>query len=98
MDLSADAVAPPRRRPRTVSEYVREDPLKAVAIAAAAGFVVGGGLDSRIGRAMLAIVGRIALQSAATSLIAGMVAGTDENGRPIGASPDTEKHDGQKHA
>jgi hypothetical protein len=91
VDISADATVPPRRRPRTVSEYVRDDPLSSVAIAAAAGFIVGGGLNSRIGQAVLAIVGRIALQSAATSLIAGMVAGTDENGRPKSAGPDTDR-------
>jgi hypothetical protein len=68
-------------------QYVRDEPLSALAIAAAAGFIVGGGLNSRIGQAMLAIVGRITLQSVATSLIAGMVAGIHENGRPNRTSP-----------
>jgi len=93
MDISADATVSSRRRPRSVTEYVRDEPLSSVAIAAAAGFVFGGGLNSRIGRAMLAIVGRIALQSAATDLVAGMVVGTDKNGRPKNASPDTERRD-----
>jgi len=71
-----------------VGEYVREEPLGSLAIAAAAGFIVGGGLNSRIGRAMLTIVGRIALQGAVTSFIAGTLpARTHENGRPNRASP-----------
>jgi hypothetical protein len=36
---------------------------------------------------MLTIVGRIALQNAATSFIAGIVAGTHEKGRSDSASP-----------
>ena len=81
LDISADTAAPPRRRRRRVAEYVRDEPLTSLAIAAAAGFVVGGGLNSRIGQAMLTIVGRIALQNAATSFIAGIVAGTHEKGK-----------------
>lgn len=95
MDISTDATASPRRRPGRVGEYVRDEPLGALALAAAAGFVVGGGLKSRIGQALLTIVGRIALQSAAASLIAGMVAGTHENGKPASASPHDQSHDNQ---
>jgi hypothetical protein len=95
LDISADTAAPQRRRPRRVSEYVRDEPVSSLALAAAAGFIVGGGLNSRLGRAMLTIVGRIALQSAAASLIAGMVAGTREKGRPNSASPHNQKHDNQ---
>jgi DUF883 C-terminal glycine zipper region len=70
-----------------VDEYVRDEPLGSLALAAAAGFIVGGGLNRRIGQAMLTIVGRIALQSAAASFITGMVAGTHENRRLNSASP-----------
>lgn len=87
LDISADTAAPPRRRRRRVAEYVRDEPLTSLAIAAAAGFVVVGGLNSPIGQAMLTIVGRIALQNAATSFIAGIVAGTHEKGRSDSASP-----------
>ena len=83
MDTSVDSVA----RHRDVSEFVRDEPLTALAIAAAAGFVFGGGVNRRLGLAILTTVGRIALQSAATSLITGMVAGSRENGRPNSASP-----------
>jgi hypothetical protein len=94
VDILADAVVPPRRGARRVSEYVRDEPLSSLAIAAAAGFIIGGGLNGRIGQVMLAVVGRMALQSAATSLITGMVVGTDENGKPKSASPDIERYDG----
>jgi len=65
-------------RHRNVSEFVRDEPLTALAIAAAAGFVLGGGVNRRLGLAILTMAGRIALQSAAASLITGMVVGTHE--------------------
>ena len=83
VDTSANSAA---RRPE-LGQYVRDEPFTALAIAAAAGFIVGGGLNSRIGRAMLTMVGRLALQSAATSLLAGMVAGTPEHARPNSDEP-----------
>ncbi len=95
MDISAATAAPARRRPNRVGEYVKDQPLSSLAFAAAAGFIVGGGLNSRIGRAMLTIVGRIALQIAAASLIAGVVSGTRENGKPNSASPRDQSHDKQ---
>jgi hypothetical protein len=93
VDVSATASS--RRRPDRVAQYVRDEPLSALALATAAGFVVGGGLNSRIGQALLTMVGRIALQSAAASLIAGMVAGSHENGKPESASPRKQSHDKQ---
>ena len=83
METSVNSAA----RHRNVSEFVRDEPLTALAIAAAAGFVLGGGVNRRLGLGILTMAGRIALQSAAASLIAGMVAGTGENGRPNRASP-----------
>ncbi len=79
MDTSPNSVA----RHRGVSEFVRDEPLTALAIAAAAGFVLGGGVNRRLGLTILTTVGRIALQSAATSLITGMLVGTHESERPI---------------
>lgn len=61
-----------RRRQRDVGEYVREEPLTSLAIASAAGFILGGGAKSRIGLAALAMVGKIALRGAATNFIVGL--------------------------
>jgi len=83
MDTSGNSVA----LYRDVSDFVRDEPLTALAIAAAAGFVLGGGVNRRVGRVILTIVGRIALQSVATSLITGITVGTGENGRPNKADP-----------
>ena len=66
MEISANRAA----RHRNVVEYVRNEPLTALAIAAAAGFVLGGGVNRRVGLAVLTIAGRIALSSVATILIA----------------------------
>jgi hypothetical protein len=68
-------------RPRDVAEYIKEQPLTALAIAGAAGFVLGGGITRRVGLAMLTVVGRVALRAVATSLILGIVTG-DDYGRP----------------
>jgi hypothetical protein len=48
-----------------VGEYIRDEPLTALAIAAAAGFVVGGVVNRRLGLTMFTIVGRIALRGIA---------------------------------
>jgi hypothetical protein len=76
-----------------VSEYVREEPLTALAIATIAGFVLGGGVNRRIGLAMLTIVGRIALRDVATSLIVGMVTGSRDNRRQDSAKDGSGRHD-----
>jgi DUF883 C-terminal glycine zipper region len=34
-------------------DYVREEPLRSLTVATAAGFILGGGLNSRIGLALL---------------------------------------------
>jgi hypothetical protein len=70
------------RRPRQhdyVGEYVKETPVTALAIAAAAGFLTGGGLKNRLGLAILGIVGRVAIQSAASTFLAGLASGNDNN-------------------
>jgi hypothetical protein len=68
-----------RRRERDIGEYVREEPLTALAIAGGVGFIFGGGANSRIGLALLTLVGRIALRGAATSFIVGLVTGNHDN-------------------
>src|ERR1700720_1585662 len=70
-----------RRRDRDIGEYIKEEPLTALAIASGVGFIFGGGANSRIGLALLTLVGRIALRGAATSFIVGLVSGNHDNQR-----------------
>jgi hypothetical protein len=97
VDISANS-AP---RHRDVSEFVRDEPLTALAIAAATGFVLGGGVNRRLGLAMLTLAGRIALRGVAASMIAAMVTGfsddprPDRNSRRDSARPGGGRHDNQ---
>ena len=75
----ADAAEQLRRRERDVGEYIREEPLTALAVASGVGFIFGGGANSRLGLALLTIVGRIALRGAATNFIVGVVTGSHDN-------------------
>jgi hypothetical protein len=93
MNTSADSAARQRGRRDDVGEYVREAPLSALAIAAAAGFLVGGGLKNRVGLAMLAIVGRIAIQGAASTFIESIAAGKHHNGRSSSTSSGNKAYD-----
>jgi hypothetical protein len=95
--ISADADERLRRRERNVGEFVREEPLTALAIAGAAGFILGGGANSRIGLALLTIVGRIALRGAATSFIVGLIAGDGHNQNPERAKARGGNHHNGKH-
>jgi hypothetical protein len=52
---------------------IREKPVLAAAIAAAAGFLFGGGVATRLGAAMLAFLGRKAFRDTASNLLSGMV-------------------------
>jgi hypothetical protein len=52
---------------------IREQPVLAAAIAAAAGFLVGGGMATRLGAAMLAFLGRRAFRDTASNLVGGIV-------------------------
>src|SRR5260221_7551845 len=77
---SADAADEKRRRrDRDIGEYIKEEPLTSLAIASGVGFIFGGGANSRIGLALLTLVGRIALRGAATSFIVGLVSGNQDN-------------------
>jgi len=63
-----------------VEEFVRDEPLTALAIAVTAGFIIGGGAGTRVGRSALAFVGRIAIRGAVGNLLVGMLMGSNERG------------------
>jgi hypothetical protein len=56
---------------------IRRQPLTALTVAAAAGFVLGGGLRSRIGRGLVLVAGRSLIRSAVYGFIAGLVEDDD---------------------
>jgi len=89
METSADSIA----RHRNLSEYVNDEPVTAVVIAAAAGFVLGGGVNRRIGLAMLTLLGRIAFRSVAANLIFEAVSGGHSSGQDSGARHGSGTHD-----
>jgi hypothetical protein len=62
-------------------ESVKDDPLTALAIAATAGFLVGGGAGTRAGRTMLALLGRIVAPTAALNFVAGILTGNHDSTR-----------------
>jgi hypothetical protein len=78
---ASDADERERRRERDIGEYIREEPLTSLAIASGVGFIIGGGASSRLGLALLSIVGRIALRGAATNFIVDLVAGNHDSRR-----------------
>ena len=58
---------------RRVENSIRDRPLSSAAIAAGAGFVVGGGLATRPGIAILILFARIAVREAAFDFVTGMM-------------------------
>ena len=88
----ADDVERRRRRNRDIGEYIKEEPLTSLAIASGVGFIVGGGANSRIGLALLSIVGRIALRGVATNFIVDLVTSKPDNQRPDGATTRARSH------
>jgi hypothetical protein len=61
-----------RREPRReLEEMIKDEPLKAVAIAAGIGFFTGGGMRSRTAGAILLLVGRIATRTMVSNYIMG---------------------------
>jgi DUF883 C-terminal glycine zipper region len=96
VDISTNSSAPRRHPSRDVSQYVRDEPLAALAIATAAGFVLGGGVNRRIGLAMLTMVGRTVLRGVATSLILEMVTGNYDSARQGGQRHDNGRTEFQK--
>jgi len=79
-------------RERDIGEYIRQEPLTALAIAGGVGFIIGGGANSRIGLALLTLVGRIALRGAATNFVVDLVTGNHDN-----QGPDRAKARGGSH-
>ena len=83
MNNSADDIAASsdsrRRGEQDIGEYIREEPLTALAIAGGAGFILGGGAKSRIGLALLTIVGRMALRDIASSFVLDLITGEPDN-------------------
>jgi ElaB/YqjD/DUF883 family membrane-anchored ribosome-binding protein len=57
---------------KQVEAKIGDKPIPALAIAAAAGFIVGGGLATRIGVAILALFGRKAASETAGNFVTGM--------------------------
>ena len=95
--ISADPDERRRRRERDIGEHIREEPLTALAIAGGVGFILGGGANSRIGLALLSIVGRIALRGAASNFIVDLVTGNHNNQRPPRAKAPGESHRNGNH-
>jgi hypothetical protein len=58
---------------RELEATIRKKPLLAAAGAAAAGFLFGGGMGTRVGAAMLTFFGRKAARDTASNLVSGMV-------------------------
>lgn len=56
---------------KQVETKILRNPKPAIAIAAGAGFIVGGGMVTRLGLAMLALFGRQAARETATNFISG---------------------------
>jgi hypothetical protein len=52
-----------------IAEYVRERPMTALGLAAAAGFILNGGANTRIGRAVTGFIVPILLRSVVTGMI-----------------------------
>jgi hypothetical protein len=68
-DISTDAV----HLSRDLIIYIKDEPVKSLAIATATGFVFGGGLNSRLGLAMITIGTRMALRGFCGYALAGAV-------------------------
>jgi len=82
--MSSDRPRRSHGRDRDIGEYIGkhidDEPLTALAIAGAAGFILGGGASSRLGLAALAMVGKIALRGAATNFLVGLFVPNPDQG------------------
>jgi hypothetical protein len=68
---------------RDLTIYIKDEPVKSLAIATAAGFVFGGGLNSRLGMAMITIGTRMALRGVWGYALAGaVISRSHQPGRP----------------
>jgi hypothetical protein len=69
MKTSAEFAPNESRRSRDAREYIRHEPVAALAMAAGGGFIVGGGASTRPGFALLAFIGRVAVCEAVTYFV-----------------------------
>ncbi len=60
-----------RHGDRTLTEIIHEQPVACLAIAAAAGFVLGGGMRRTNGLALLALIGQVATRAALGNIVNG---------------------------
>ena len=67
-------------RLRNLEESIKEQPWKALGVAAMVGFVVGGGYRSRFGISLLGLVGRAGLRNVAFSALSKAI-NSDRNGK-----------------
>ena len=58
---------------RQLESTIRRKPVQTVAIAAGAGFLVGGGMGTRLGAALLTFFGRKAAKETASNVVSGLV-------------------------
>jgi len=83
--LSVDGSEQTARQRRLLSRHLveadKDDPLNTLAIAAAAGLLVGGGVGSHAGRTMLACLGRMVAPAAALNFVAGIAMGNHDSTR-----------------
>jgi hypothetical protein len=83
MRTSAEFALNESRRSRDVREYIRHEPVTALAMAAGAGFIVRGEASARPGLALRAFIGQIAVREAATYFVIGTVADSDRARRDL---------------
>jgi len=99
--MSSDRPRRSHGRDRDIGEYIGkhidDEPLTALAIAGAAGFILGGGASSRLGLAALAMVGKIALRGAATNFLVGLfVPNPDQGSRRAERTRPSRRRDQEK--
>ncbi len=78
MDYSTESSSAERHRRNESSEtpwsrltpQIKQNPLTTIGVAALAGFVIGGGMRSRFGTAVLLLIARMALRDVVTQTIA----------------------------
>ena len=76
-----DASAKPAHRQRRhLEEFVRDEPLTALAITVTAGFILGGGAGTRAGRSALGFVAQTAIRAVVGNLLIGMLMGSPGRG------------------
>lgn len=66
-------------RLRVLEKSIREQPLKALCLSAFAGFPIGGGYRSRLGRSVLSFLSNAAIRQAAVSSLLGAIENHDRS-------------------